>query len=321
MDPVLLRDWFVAARSADVAEDRPYASSVLGQDIVLWRSPLGLRCWQDLCIHRGARLSIGSIDGGQLKCAYHGWCYDPDGRCVRIPAHPGLAPPARARANPYAVREAHGLIWMSFDPASPEPPLVPHFANPAFHTYATGPYRVSAAAPRMIENFLDVAHLPIVHDGCLGSAERPEINDYPVEVTADGPVARGIRVFQPNPDGSGLSSEVSYDYGVVRPLAVYLVKTLRNGGLQVVMLFVTPLSETESVGYMLNARNYPDSCTDEERQAFGRHIMGQDIRIVESQRPELLPLDLQAELHLRSDRMAVAYRQWLGKLGLAFGTS
>jgi phenylpropionate dioxygenase-like ring-hydroxylating dioxygenase large terminal subunit len=49
--------------------------------------------------------------------------------------------------------------------------------------------------------------------------------------------------------------------------------------------------------------------------------MDQDTRIVESQRPELLPLDLQAELHLRSDRMAIAYRQWLGNLGLAFGTS
>jgi hypothetical protein len=43
--------------------------------------------------------------------------------------------------------------------------------------------------------------------------------------------------------------------------------------------------------------------------------------VIESQRPELLPLDLQAELHLRADRTSIAYRQWLGKLGLSFGTS
>jgi hypothetical protein len=43
--------------------------------------------------------------------------------------------------------------------------------------------------------------------------------------------------------------------------------------------------------------------------------------IVESQRPELLPLDLQAELHLRSDRTAIAYRKWLKQLGLTFGTA
>ena len=47
----------------------------------------------------------------------------------------------------------------------------------------------------------------------------------------------------------------------------------------------------------------------------------QDVPIVESQRPELLPLDLQAELHLGSDRTAIAYRKWLRELGLTFGTA
>jgi phenylpropionate dioxygenase-like ring-hydroxylating dioxygenase large terminal subunit len=52
-----------------------------------------------------------------------------------------------------------------------------------------------------------------------------------------------------------------------------------------------------------------------------RAIFEEDRLIVESQRPELLPLDLQAELHLRSDRMAIAYRTWLSQLGLSFGTA
>ncbi len=50
-------------------------------------------------------------------------------------------------------------------------------------------------------------------------------------------------------------------------------------------------------------------------------ITWQDVPIVESQRPELLPLDLQAELHLRSDRTAIAYRKWLREPGLTFGTA
>ena len=48
-------------------------------------------------------------------------------------------------------------------------------------------------------------------------------------------------------------------------------------------------------------------------------IFEEDRAIVESQRPELLPLDLQAELHLRSDRMAIGYRTWLRQLGLRYG--
>jgi hypothetical protein len=43
--------------------------------------------------------------------------------------------------------------------------------------------------------------------------------------------------------------------------------------------------------------------------------------VVESQRPELLPLDLQSELHLRSDRMAIAYRKWLREIGFRYGTA
>jgi phenylpropionate dioxygenase-like ring-hydroxylating dioxygenase large terminal subunit len=59
--------------------------------------------------------------------------------------------------------------------------------------------------------------------------------------------------------------------------------------------------------------------TDEQVRHFEDELMVQDARIVESQRPELLPLDLQAELHLRSDRTAIAYRKWLKELGLTFG--
>jgi phenylpropionate dioxygenase-like ring-hydroxylating dioxygenase large terminal subunit len=54
---------------------------------------------------------------------------------------------------------------------------------------------------------------------------------------------------------------------------------------------------------------------------FQDHVSEQDRVIVESQRPELLPLDLQAELHLRSDRMAIAYRKWLRAIGLTYGTA
>jgi phenylpropionate dioxygenase-like ring-hydroxylating dioxygenase large terminal subunit len=67
--------------------------------------------------------------------------------------------------------------------------------------------------------------------------------------------------------------------------------------------------------------NYDPGSSDDEFIKFQDVITAQDVPVVESQRPELLPLDLQAELHLRSDRTAIAYRQWLRKLGLRFGTA
>src|SRR5215470_4697287 len=83
---------------------------------------------------------------------------------------------------------------------------------------------------------------------------------------------------------------------------------------------VTPVSELSSIAWTYVAKDY-ENIPDEETQQFEDMITLQDVPIVESQRPELLPLDLQAELHLRSDRTAIAYRKWLRELGLTFGTA
>ena len=83
---------------------------------------------------------------------------------------------------------------------------------------------------------------------------------------------------------------------------------------------VTPIEEVKSLMWMWMVMTQGDS-TDETLRAFQDEIAYQDLPIVQSQRPELLPLDLQAELHLRSDKTAIAYRRWLNELGLSFGAS
>ena len=106
---------------------------------------------------------------------------------------------------------------------------------------------------------------------------------------------------------------------MLRPLTAWFVKT--SQGPQFAMYFtVTPVTERTSIAWMFVAMDYGDQ-TDEEVRRFQDDIIQQDIPVVESQRPELLPLDLQAELHLRSDRTAIAYRRWLGQLGVRVGTS
>ncbi len=67
--------------------------------------------------------------------------------------------------------------------------------------------------------------------------------------------------------------------------------------------------------------NYGHDIPEADLIAWQDTIFAQDRPIVESQRPELLPLDLQAELHLRSDRTAIAYRKWLRQIGLTIGAA
>jgi phenylpropionate dioxygenase-like ring-hydroxylating dioxygenase large terminal subunit len=183
-----------------------------------------------------------------------------------------------------------------------------------------GPFVYKAAATRAVENFLDVGHFPFVHQGLLGDEEHAAIEDYDVKSSREGILATNVRVWQPDPDGTGVGKYVSYTYGTRRPFTAYFSKE-NNGEKYMIQLSVTPVDELESVAWMCVAMNYGHDVPERELKTFQEKIVGQDIPVVESQRPERLPLDLQAELHLRSDRIAVAYRKWLREIGLSFGTA
>jgi phenylpropionate dioxygenase-like ring-hydroxylating dioxygenase large terminal subunit len=319
-DAVVRAAWLVAGRAADVAPGTLRPVSLAGEDVVLWRSGTGLHAWQDLCVHRGVRLSLGTVDGCRLRCAYHGWTYDESGRCVHMPAHPALKPPAKARVRVFHVVEAAGLVWVSMAEQPGPLPRLPEFDDAAFRCIPCGPLPAEAGAPRLIENFLDVAHLPIVHAGTLGVPERAEIGDYRVEETGEGLLARDIRIYQPDPDGLRQAGEVSYDYGILAPFTVFLRK--RHGGRCLTILFhATPVSETRSEARFAIFMNYGESGDDAAAVDFQRRIFAEDRPVVESQRPERLPLDLAEELHLPSDRLAIAYRKYIRRLGLTFGTA
>ncbi|GAC1568871.1 MAG: aromatic ring-hydroxylating dioxygenase subunit alpha [Ktedonobacteraceae bacterium] len=318
-DPVLLDDWHVVAYAPDLLEGKPVAARLLDEDLVLWRVGGQVHAWRDLCLHRGTRLSLGKIERDCLVCPYHGWTYNEDGQCVRFPAHPHQKPPATAHVKVYQAKEKYDWVWVSLGSPSRDVPEFAQWDDPAFHKVHCGPYTYNASGPRAIENFLDVTHFPFVHSGLLGDPAYPEVSDYEAEITPAGVIARDITVWQPDPDATGKGAHVTYTYQVLRPLTAYFVKS--SGGPKFAMYFtITPVSERVSIAWTYVARDY-DAVPDEQVRQFEDMITWQDVPIVESQRPELLPLDLQAELHLRSDRTAIAYRKWLRELGLTFGTA
>ena len=319
-DPVLLNDWHAVATVEDLQAQPLLAARLLEEDIVVWRAGDSVMAWQDLCVHRGTRLSLGKIAADHLHCPYHGWVYDRAGQCTHIPAHPGQAPPTKARVKTYQAQERYGLIWVSLgQPAHDIPPFA-QWDDERYRKILCGPYRFRAAGTRAIENFLDVAHFPFVHEGFLGDPQFPEIGEYEAHIGPEGVVAENISVWQPNPDGSGQGAQVTYTYRVFRPLTAYFIKS--SAGPSFAAYFtISPLDEQACQGWMWLAMDYGHEVPAQEIRDFETEVTAQDVPIVESQRPELLPLDLQAELHLRSDRTAIAYRQWLRQLGVTFGTA
>jgi len=128
-DPVLAQEWFAVARSDDVPAQTPVAVRLLGRDVVLWRRDQGLQAWLDLCIHRGAKLSLGAVRRNCLVCPYHGWEYDAAGACVHIPAQPGQPPPLKAHAEVFRAVERYGLIWVSIGDQVDGPPDFAEFMD------------------------------------------------------------------------------------------------------------------------------------------------------------------------------------------------
>lgn len=96
----------------------PARVDVAGLPVVLFRAADGRpRALLDRCPHRGVPLSIGTCRKGRIACAYHGWEFDGDGRCLRIPSNvePEGPPLPRAMARAFAVEERDGKLWVRVD--------------------------------------------------------------------------------------------------------------------------------------------------------------------------------------------------------------
>ncbi len=186
-DPRLLGEWFAVAWSRDVATGRLVARRLLGRDVVLWRSAQAIHCWRDLCVHRGAQLSLGKLCGERLVCPYHAWEYNSAASACIFLLTQDQPPPLKARAQTYQARERYGMVWVCIGEPLGDVPQFAFGDDPAFRLIPAGPYLFRAKGPRVIENFLDVAHLGFVHAGMLGDAQHAEIEDYEVGMGPHGP--------------------------------------------------------------------------------------------------------------------------------------
>lgn len=319
-DPVLWNDWHPVVRHDEFVDGTVKGSRLLGVDIVLWMSQGKIYAMRDLCVHRGAKLSLGKVVNDCLKCPYHGWHYNDEGRCVHIPAHPEQVPPAKARTEVYHVGVRYDMVWVCLGEPSNDVPPFPEWDMTGYGHAVCGPFQhIPAFGPRIIENFLDAAHFPFVHEGVLGDPNQPILGEYEARITPNGVESDPIAVYQPDPYG-GVAGQVTYTYHAYRPLTAHFTKHMpsaTNG----MVLTVTPHDDRDCTAWFLVATTAvtDNAYLEEHYTPRIASIFEEDLAVVASQRPELLPLDLQAELHLRSDRVAIAYRRWLREIGLIHG--
>jgi phenylpropionate dioxygenase-like ring-hydroxylating dioxygenase large terminal subunit len=122
---LMRRYWQPVALSEELEEGVPLSIKVLGEELVLFRDDEGRVGLLGLhCSHRGADLSLGRIEDGGLRCLYHGWLYDINGRCLEQPAElAGSDFKNKIRHKAYPCQEAPGIIFGYLGPGNP--PLLP----------------------------------------------------------------------------------------------------------------------------------------------------------------------------------------------------
>jgi len=168
MGQLLRRFWIPVLLSSEVAQAQgdPVRVHVLGEKFVAFRDAEGrLGLLDAYCTHRRANLYWGRNDPGGLRCVYHGWQFDVDGRCVDLPNNPdGDRVKANMNTRAWPVREMGGLVWAYFGPPElmPEPPATEMFGVPESHRYVSK-FIVRGNWMQFMEGDIDSSHVSFLH--------------------------------------------------------------------------------------------------------------------------------------------------------------
>ncbi|MBP2498291.1 phenylpropionate dioxygenase-like ring-hydroxylating dioxygenase large terminal subunit [Methylobacterium sp. PvP062] len=318
--------WHPVAFTNEVT-DKPYATRLLDEQIVVWRDSKGaVHAMADLCIHRGTALSIGKVVGDEIMCPYHGWRYGKDGACTLIPQRENPRNvPSKARVAAYNTQERYGLIWVAMDEPRWALPEIPEMEDEEYNKVSAGPYPWKADSSRQVENFTDFGHFPWVHAGLLGDPDRVVVDKYNVEVrghvlhyTYDRPEVNNTDDFPVFGGEAQRNAPIRHSRYELQVPYTIILRHNWGGREQMVHIFTSqPIDREHSRGFIRTARNYAHDQDPKVMVDFNDVIFDQDKFIVETQRPEHVPFDLADELHLDFDKVAVNYRKTMRETGLA----
>ena len=172
----LMREyWIPAALSSELPEPEgsPLRVRLLGENLIAYRTASGtVGLMQSNCPHRGASLFYGRNEGEGLRCVYHGWKFDPTGRCVDLPSEPADSTfKDKVRAIAYPCVERGGLIWTYMGPRTTPPPM-PDLEPVTSADCKIQIYQRECNWVQALEGDIDTGHTVFLH---LGSVDPDEV--------------------------------------------------------------------------------------------------------------------------------------------------
>lgn len=157
--------WYVVGWSHDYQPGKLQALSVINEPLVAYRkADGGLVVMEDRCCHRLAPLSLGQIEGDDLRCMYHGLKFAPSGQCIEIPGQEQIPRDYAVRTYPVVDRYSWVWVWMG-EPALADPSLIPECVPLDSPDWMLGwdQLEMNANFMLVLDNLLDLTHLSYVH--------------------------------------------------------------------------------------------------------------------------------------------------------------
>ncbi len=275
--PAYPNGWFRVAYASELAPGEVRALHRFGRELVLFRDEAGDAHLLDAhCPHLGAHLGHGGrVEGTGLRCPFHAWLWDGDGRCVDIPYAKKIPPKARIHA--WTLMERNGLLLVHHDAEGRAPeweiPELPEIGSEEWSPFEVRHWEVRSRWLDMNENAVDQAHFKYVH----GTHEIPD-----TDAEIDGHV---LRCRSRMKMGSGRHGGIdTTDYG-----PAFQVVRVHGGAEALMMNTATPIDEEHtdvSFAYSIRSNGDP-AATRKLGAALIRdleHQMEQDIQIWEHKR-------------------------------------
>jgi len=315
---MIRNQWYVLLESDEV-RDKPIGVTRMGEKMVFWRDAAGkVHAAVDKCPHRGVQLSLGEVVDDHLQCPFHGFEYDASGKCVHVPANGrGGVIPATLRLNVYPTYEAHGYIWVWWGqnpPANLEPPLFfEDLDDTFFHASAHDPW--DAHYSRVIENQLDVVHLPFIHRNSIGRGGRTLVDGPLVEWRGDKMLY--TYVFNRHDDGTPprKPSELSPKSATSVHLEFIMPNLWQNyisPDVRIVAAFV-PVDETHTLLYLRFYQRFLrlpglGNLVAKLAMPFNLRVAHEDRRVVVTHQPQISGLKI-GEALIQGDLPIIEYRR------------
>lgn len=314
---VLSHFWYPVAIVADIAE-RPHAARLLDVELAIFRDEGDkVAIVRDKCPHRYVRLSSGEVIDGQLECPFHGIRFDGSGKCRLVPALGREAKlPASYKVAAFPTVEKYGLVWTCLGDADRHAlPSLPMFDDLPADQITFGPVNDwPISAPRQIENFIDIAHLPYVHAKTLGGDKLRALKPARVEQNDDAVVLTTQYIES---DGNGGDVLANYRYRVVLPFIVDFQVSYPDLPERKLVSADIASPSSAHVTTVFQLHRVDAGPEAGAKLVTALEVVNVEDRTVLSELAEQnLPLDMGREIHLPVDNVSKAYRQRLRAIGL-----